>query len=233
MKLLRALAASFSYFSILPTRTFDNVPDADAIGFLPIVGIAIGALAGWCGYGAYVITHQSLAAAIAAWIAGIALSGAIHVDGFLDCCDGLFAMETPERRLQIMRDPHHGTYAIVGMATLTLLWVYALTQIPPKEFVEAVIVAAVISRLSVQALAGASMARVWAIAVAVAIVSFVRLSWSAFALVLGAPTLVTLAIASFAKWRLSGARSGDVFGAVIVVTEVAVLLSAPYVLPLR
>ena len=116
MKPLRDLAAAFSYFSILPVGHTDEPPDDGAIALLPIVGLVIGALSGLGAYGVWLLTHRGLAAAIVAWLLSIALSGAIHVDGFLDCCDGLFATASPQRRLEIMRDPHHGTYAIVGMA---------------------------------------------------------------------------------------------------------------------
>lgn len=131
MKPLRDLAAAFSYFSILPVGHTDEPPDDGAIALLPIVGLVIGALSGLGAYGVWLLTHRGLAAAIVAWLLSIALSGAIHVDGFLDCCDGLFATTSPQRRLEIMRDPHHGTYAIVGMAMITVLWLYALMQIPP------------------------------------------------------------------------------------------------------
>ncbi|MGB6060740.1 MAG: hypothetical protein WBG27_03490 [Candidatus Aquilonibacter sp.] len=47
MNLLRALAASFSYFSILPIPHADEPPCDDAIGFLPIVGVVIGGLSGF------------------------------------------------------------------------------------------------------------------------------------------------------------------------------------------
>jgi adenosylcobinamide-GDP ribazoletransferase len=131
LKILRELAAAFSYFSILPVPHTGEPPDDGAIALLPIVGLVIGALSGLGAYSVWLLTHRGLAGAIVAWLLSIALSGAIHVDGFLDCCDGLFATASPQRRLEIMRDPHHGTYAIVGMAMITVLWLYALVQIPP------------------------------------------------------------------------------------------------------
>src|SRR5512135_1650336 len=45
-----------------------------------------------------------LAAALllAAWCA---LTGALHLDGWADCCDALFVPAGRERRLEILRDP--------------------------------------------------------------------------------------------------------------------------------
>ena len=42
----------------------------------------------------------------------IGLTGALHVDGFCDLCDGLFGGQTAEERLRIMKDPHLGTFGL-------------------------------------------------------------------------------------------------------------------------
>ena len=68
MNLLRDLAASFSYFSILPTPDSDEGYSEDAIAFLPIVGLVIGGLSGAGAYGIFLLTHAQLAAAITAWV---------------------------------------------------------------------------------------------------------------------------------------------------------------------
>jgi len=210
LKLLRDLADAFSYFSILPVRHADDPPGDGAIAFLPLVGLVVGALAGFGAYGAWLITHSGFAAAMVAWVLSIGLSGAIHVDGFLDCCDGLFATAPPQRRLEIMRDPHHGTYAIVGMAIVSVLWLYALVQIPPDMLPVTLSVTGTISRWGSVLL---RQHRHWLGAV----LGFV-LSGAAGFLVL-----------QFARRRLGGTLNGDCYGAAIVVSEVALLLLFPYV----
>ena len=236
MRWPRALAASFSYFSILPTRSFEGVPDADAIGWLPVVGLVIGALSGGAAYGIWILTHSTIAMAIAAWLVSIALTGAIHVDGFLDCCDGLFAMATPERRLEIMRDPHHGTYAIVGMGILSALWIYALCQIPPGYVVIVLAMCGLLGRFFASAIA-----RPWHyrrpldIGVALVVLAFALLyEVKMLHLIPGVVLLLAAALAvgatsGFARIRL-GRFSGDVYGAVVVVSEVVLLLGIPYAL---
>jgi adenosylcobinamide-GDP ribazoletransferase len=108
-------------------------PDAGALAALPIVGAALGAVAGSAG---------ALAArAVSAPFGGViafgtlaALTGAIHLDGFLDGCDAFFASVSPERRLEILKDPRHGTFAVVGMVVTGGIAVAALAAIPPKRF---------------------------------------------------------------------------------------------------
>ena len=227
MRFLRALAASFSYFSIFPGKTFGEVVDGDAIALLPIVGIAIGAVSGLCAYGLYGLSHSSIAAAIVAWLLSIALSGAIHVDGFLDCCDGLFAMATPERRLEIMRDPHHGTYAIVGMVALSVVWLYALLQIPPQSLPWVLTAAAAVARLF-----GSSAAGGWlliAVSLSIIVAGIARILKHGVTPFDAAMIAAAVALAGyfFAKSRLNGKLNGDCYGAIVVVAEVAMLLMFP------
>jgi cobalamin synthase len=210
LKLLRDLGSAFSYFSILPVGHGDQLPDDGAIAFLPLVGLVIGALSGLGAYGVWLLSHIGLAAAIVAWLLSIALSGAIHVDGFLDCCDGLFAMAPPERRLEIMRDPRHGTYALVGMAIVTVVWLYALVQIPPDMLPVTLAVTGTFPRW------GAVLLRSRNHGLA-AVLGFVLSGAVGFLVLL------------FARPRLGGVVNGDCYGAAIVVSEMVMLLAVPYV----
>ena len=54
---------------------------------------------------------------LAVWVL---TTGALHIDGFLDCCDGLFGGKTPEDRLRIMRNERVGAFAVVGGILLVL-----------------------------------------------------------------------------------------------------------------
>lgn len=234
MSFFRALLASFSYFSIFPSKTFGERADGDAIALLPIVGLLVGGLSGWGAYGVYLLTHSTLACAIVAWILSIALSGAIHVDGFLDCCDGLFAMATPERRLEIMRDPHHGTYAIVGMAMLSVSWLYALTQISPAVLPWTLAIAAAISRFCASVAASVRWNRFMPVGFLAALVPFFAFLrgagiW-AVGMALVPPLLAAAAVRMFAGGRLGGRLNGDCYGAIIVVTEITMLLAFPFAL---
>jgi adenosylcobinamide-GDP ribazoletransferase len=207
LKYLRDLGAAFSYFSILPVRHSEDVPSDGAILFLPLVGAVIGVLAGLAAYGIALVTHSQIAAAITAWVLSIALSGAIHVDGFLDCCDGLFAMVLPERRLEIMRDPRHGTYAIVGMAILSVLWLYALAHIPWPLMPIVLAITGFLAR-----------------ALTILVLRRLKSIPKVVALLVGIVTIVPGLFGIFARRRLGGVLNGDCYGAAIVVSEIALLM---------
>jgi adenosylcobinamide-GDP ribazoletransferase len=131
--LARSLTAAFSYFSILPVRGSARAPapDANTLAFLPVVGAVIGALAGCGAYAVSLVAPHGLVVATAFALV-IVLSGAIHVDGFLDCSDAVFASVTPTRRLEIMKDPARGAYAIAAMAVITVVWLAALGACPSR-----------------------------------------------------------------------------------------------------
>lgn len=239
MKLLRAIAAAFSYFSILPVPSFSAVPGAAAIGWLPLVGLAIGAAAGFAALGIFALTTAPLWAIAVAFVASLVFSGAIHVDGFLDCADALLMTAPPRRRLEVLHDPRHGSYAVVAMAILAVVWIVALAQLTPHQMPAALAFAALVSRAAVIPLAQiypharsgirlrgtASYGVAWFAAASIASALLLH-AWTPVLLIAGA-YLLALVLGAFASRRLGGGLTGDVYGAVVVVTEIALLIAAP------
>jgi adenosylcobinamide-GDP ribazoletransferase len=243
MKPLAAVTSALSYFTILPVRSVDEPPDAQALLWLPVVGAVVGGLSGSCGYGIFVLTRDGLWAAVAAWIASIVLTGAIHLDGFLDSCDGLLASVAPERRRQILKEPAHGTYAVVGMAIVTVVWLAALLHLSPALMPAALAAAALLARLPIvwpglvplPLVARLGMGVVYACCIGAAVWVLAAggaafwgtdalAFWLAFlGMCLWFPMLIHWSIQTFARARL-GVQTGDTHGAAIVVSEVALLL---------
>ena len=50
----------------------------------------------------------------------LAVSGGIHMDGFADTCDALASNAGPERRREILKDPHTGAFAVIGIGMYLL-----------------------------------------------------------------------------------------------------------------
>jgi adenosylcobinamide-GDP ribazoletransferase len=122
-----AFWAALQFLTILPPlvkRPFTSAEMGASLAFYPLVGLLFG--------GILVALRQlalgnlppmvSAALTLALWVV---LSGALHLDGFLDTCDGLLGGWTPEKRLEILRDEHHGAYALAG-GVLLLLTKYSL-----------------------------------------------------------------------------------------------------------
>jgi adenosylcobinamide-GDP ribazoletransferase len=235
---LADLRAAFSYFSILPVG-FAEPPGGAAIALLPFVGAVTGYAAGAAG--ALVGAHASGALGLATVFGlSIVLTGAVHVDGFMDTCDALFASVTPRRRLEILEDPRHGTYASAFLIVACAIWLAALASIAPVRWPIAAASAAASARWAalVNALripdaraalgvAEAPADRRPPLAYLVAVTSLagaLALAGGTFALV---ATLVALPLSLIAaelmKRRLGGGLTGDVYGFLIVCAEIGLL----------
>src|SRR5262245_25304904 len=102
-----------------------------SVGYYPLVGLILGLilayldrLLGW-------LLPPGLAAALLLVI-WVGLTGMLHLDGFMDACDGLLSPREPARRLEIMKDSRVGAFAVVGAVLLLLLKFNALVALPPE-----------------------------------------------------------------------------------------------------
>lgn len=112
---------------------------ASARGWFPVVGLLLGLalacldlLMQW-GYPILTDQNRHFPSALSASILVVvlaALTRALHLDGFMDCCDALFGGFDRERRLAILRDSHVGAFAVVGAVSLLLLKVAAIMALP-------------------------------------------------------------------------------------------------------
>jgi adenosylcobinamide-GDP ribazoletransferase len=63
----------------------------------------------------------ALALAALLVVVNIWLTGGLHLDGFMDACDGLFGGRDRERKLEIMRDSRVGSFGVLGGVSIILL----------------------------------------------------------------------------------------------------------------
>jgi adenosylcobinamide-GDP ribazoletransferase len=81
-------------------------------------------------------------------ISSAAVTGAIHLDGFADTCDGFSGTRSREKILEIMRDSRVGTMGVVGVACLLLLKFAMLSGMTWGILWRSLILAAVFARWS-------------------------------------------------------------------------------------
>jgi len=116
------LLAAFQFLSIFPAvirRPFTEKELGHSVGYYPLVGLAIGGVMFGImnGISRFFSAQVSAVFVLILWVV---LTRAIHLDGFLDTCDGLFGGFTPEKRLVIMRDSRAGAFALVGGGVLLI-----------------------------------------------------------------------------------------------------------------
>ncbi len=86
-----------------------------ALCAFPLVGLAIGlACWGWtalCGY----LRFPALLRGAGLCLIPVGLTGGIHLDGYADTCDALASHAEPEKKQQILKDPHLGAFAAIRL----------------------------------------------------------------------------------------------------------------------
>jgi adenosylcobinamide-GDP ribazoletransferase len=97
--------------------------------WFPVVGVLLGTLVSFLYY-LLLMGFGPPLADVGAVLFLAYFTGALHLDGLADTFDGLFGGATPEERLRIMKDPHHGTYGIVAVAGVLLVKAAALATLP-------------------------------------------------------------------------------------------------------
>ena len=119
-KYLRAMMMSFTMFCAVPCpfHTWEEEARPLMTLFLPVVGAFIGGL--WT-LAAYAVRWLSLPALVGGAILcafPFLITGGIHFDGFLDVTDAVKSWRDPEERRRILKDPHVGSFAVLGAALL-------------------------------------------------------------------------------------------------------------------
>ena len=124
MTLLRSIALAFAMFSRLPVPKTDWSPQnmRYMMAGFPLVGGAVGLLLfGWAALAQWL----SLGAALTACgltLIPVAVTGGIHLDGFCDTTDALASRAEPARKCEILKDPHIGAFAAIGLAAYFLVY---------------------------------------------------------------------------------------------------------------
>ena len=129
---MRLFLIAFQFLTIIPLPITLRCEKGDlgrSTGWFPLVGLTIGALlAGTYGLIVPWLTPPLSAALIITEVTLI--TGALHLDGLADVCDGLAARGSRERFLEIMKDSHVGAVGGVGLVLGLLLKWQAVVALP-------------------------------------------------------------------------------------------------------
>jgi adenosylcobinamide-GDP ribazoletransferase len=249
---LSSLLAALSFLTVFPVpqrRELSQQAVSNSRAWFPLVGLLIGlALVGLERLLGYVFSPYLTAALLVVFL--VIVNRALHLDGLMDTCDGLFGGQTPERRREIMRDSSVGAFAVAGAGSVLLLKYTAIlsllsANVPGRE--AALLVFPVVSRYAmvlqlfvfpyVRAPGLGSPfhnhdARLPSIAAAVmAALTAGLLGGLGGILILATICLLALALGRLAL-GLIGGLTGDIYGATNELSEVAALLAAVALLPL-
>ena len=232
---------AWQFLTIIPSpyhRKYGVENLGKSVAFFPVVGLILGLVL-------FGIDHllalflPSILINVLLVIILVILTGALHLDGFIDTCDGLAVKSTTSDKLKVMSDSRVGGFGVVGGCCLILAKFAALVALPAGLRASALILMPVLSRwgmvYAISAFPSAKKEGIgWAIKqraswkgmIAAMIfplsAGIVLLSWWGAAL-LATLALILLAVSKY-FCSIFGGLTGDTYGAMNEFAEVAVLV---------
>jgi adenosylcobinamide-GDP ribazoletransferase len=242
------MLSAFGFLTILPLTNIagGSTPRPGKMyGYFPLVGLLIGLICVVVDSIRFMPRSAVAFLTLAVWVV---MTGGLHLDGLADACDGLFATTTPERRREIMKDPHAGAWAMVGVV-LILVGKFAVLQtvspllliIPPVLGRWAMVLAAsLFPRASETGMAArfangfeqpqivAASVTALVVVALVAVIMAITSGIGSVLLILVVTLVSVLVVYGVGTWaspRLGGGLTGDVYGALCELVELVSLLA--------
>jgi adenosylcobinamide-GDP ribazoletransferase len=238
-----SLLAALQFLTSLPTPRRNISPEAlgRATAFFPAVGLIIGLVLAGLNWVLGLALPQTVVNALLIAVLTV-ITGALHLDGLSDTCDGLAGHRTVEERWRVMHDSHTGVFGVVGVVLVLLVDYAALSSIPPASLTPTLVFTPVVSRWAMvyaifaypyarpsglgtafkQATRWPQFTAATAITLAIAVVLFPLFSIMGIALMAGV-LVVTAILAAYLKRKFAG-LTGDTYGAINEVAMVTALV---------
>ena len=215
-----------------------------SVPYFPLVGLVIGFLLAAVNYRLFYIETPLFLRVTLLLLAEIIITGGLMYDGFMDTADGVFSARSRERMLEIMKDSHVGSNAVLAIIILlllkiaaylelsgeTLTWVLLTMSVATRTFMVVFIVNFPYARKEGIGHMFTKYAKPFytyiAFAVCAGIIAACGLQYLAVA---GICFTVTLIIAQYLKTQLGG-LTGDTYGALTECGNVIYLLTAVFLL---
>ncbi len=239
MMFFKHFLSAIQLLTIIPLKiSFDRDQLEKSVLYFVPVGFLIGAIL----LGSHWILKSHLHPAVLSsflLMIWIFITGAIHLDGFIDTVDGLYAGRTKEKRLKIMHDTKIGSIGVVSVIILLLIKFSLLYSINSSDIWKVLLITPAWSRWGMVLMCClfpyakeegkgrifVEGARKWYIlpqGIVLVILSVLLLGWGAFYILI----LLSLFICLFGLLlrRKIGGVTGDTIGAMNEIGEVLTLL---------
>jgi adenosylcobinamide-GDP ribazoletransferase len=233
---------ALQFLTIIPLSVRGEITDkmlGESLVYFPLVGILLGGILVGSHFVLALFLPENIVCVFLLLIL-ILLTGALHVDGFADTLDGLFSRKSREEMLQIMRDSRLGTMAVLGLIILLLLKYQLLYALSGKGMNAALLLMPLLGRWGMAA--SASLAkyarsnggvgkpyteyaglREFIIATVLTFLGVVLIGGIRGILVFISVAILAGILFHFISKKLGG-MTGDTYGALGEIVEVAVLL---------
>lgn len=115
MQIINSIKMAFAMYSRIPVGNVSMDKDNMRYGFcfVPIVGLIIGIIQCLWYFASVKLGFNNMFFAAIACIIPLIITGGIHMDGYCDVCDAMASCAPKDKKLDILKDPHVGAFAII------------------------------------------------------------------------------------------------------------------------
>ena len=217
-----------------------------SIGYFPVIGLIIGLILAGLNWLLSLFLPSAVVNGLLI-VSMVVISGALHLDGFVDTCDGIAGHKTVEDRWRVMHDSRAGAFGIVGVFLLLLVKYVSLNSVPENLLLVTLVLMPVVSRWAMvytvfaypyarpaglgkifkqgASWQGFTIATVITLAVAIGLARLANITYFYLAglAIMLAIWVIVVAMATYLKRKFAG-LTGDTYGAINEVAEVCVLI---------
>ena len=125
--------AALKFLTILPlfSKREDSLEEIrGSLVYYPVVGLVIGLMLVGLNWLFSLVLPPAVANGLLI-VSMVIITGALHLDGFIDTCDGIAGHKPAEARWLVMHDSRSGAFGVVGAVLLLLMKYVSLNSIPP------------------------------------------------------------------------------------------------------
>lgn len=145
---MKSFILTLQFLTRIPINISVDVKEEDfikGVRFFPIVGLIIGII-NTIVYMLCSLIMPPQAAIVGTVLSNILITGALHIDGLADTCDGIFSSRSRDRMLEIMKDSRIGTNGAVAIFFDLALRIVLLLSINETQIIKTLIISPILSR---------------------------------------------------------------------------------------
>lgn len=126
---LGGFAGAVQFLTRIPVRLRRAARPVDTVPWFGVVGALIGAVVGGVAAGMWHLVPPLVVGAVAIAV-GLLVTGAFHEDGLADVADAFGGGWDRTQRLQILKDPRHGTYGVAALCASVAIRIVCVGSLP-------------------------------------------------------------------------------------------------------
>lgn len=132
MWIVETMAVALAMFSAIPVKQpeWNEKNMRYALCAFPLVGLVCAGL--WWGWMTVsrLLNFPELLRSGGLCLLPVLLTGGIHLDGYADTCDALASCADPDRKRQILNDPHCGAFAVIRLCSYFVAYLALCAALP-------------------------------------------------------------------------------------------------------